>query len=161
MAEVNHSLIIPGYSKEQNLLAGALDLMSRAVALNDACSTLRLPYTYSLVRVPPAKQAARKQLGTMSVEIIQDMRDEVLEEAVRRYLESRGLTVEAVEAIFGGGNPTGTTGVDPALNRVEERQVEAAGAGKATGLTEFSNRELTVHDNTALAHAIKRMEKSD
>lgn len=159
MPEIALSLIIPGNTPLENHLASSLDLMYRAVALNSAVSTLKLPYTYSMAKVPAPKQAARKQLGTMSADIVASMRDELLEEAVRRYLLSRGLTDEAVATIFGGGDGQSTTGVDPADVRDAERSREAICADKAAGHSILGSRELVSESRERAEGAKKELEQ--
>lgn len=67
-------------------MTSVAELMSRAVALHDAQSTLNLPYTYQLIKVPVEKRKAREQLGTMAAPMVCDMRDELMKEAVLRWL---------------------------------------------------------------------------
>lgn len=139
IATLNHRLQFK--TPQESNLEGALDLMSRAVALHDAVKTLGLPYTYDIVRVPAAKRAARKQLGTMSGEIIADMRNELLEAAVVCYLRSRGLTFPEIDRIFREPNGTGETGVDNPFDRIAERTSETACSTQAEGLAIVSDRE--------------------
>ena len=78
----------------------AIDLMRRVTNLTEAHQTLSLPYTYDLIRVDPAKKSARVQLGMMTAEIIEDIRDQLMDEVVRRWLTYRGLTRQQAEVIL-------------------------------------------------------------
>lgn len=64
--------------------------MRRAVNINEAITTLNIPYTYTLLRnVTPEKANARKTLGMMSAEMLVNMRDELLEKAWDDYKRSK------------------------------------------------------------------------
>jgi hypothetical protein len=55
----------------------AIELFSRASALEEAIRTLSYDYTYEITTSDPKRIAARKQLGGMSREVLIAMRDEL------------------------------------------------------------------------------------
>lgn len=130
---LRHSLTYHGLTAQENLIENSVDLMSRAVALNDAARTLELPYTYELTSIPPEKRNARRQLGTMSAEIVKAMRNELMHVACVQYLRSRGLTLRQVDAIFRGDDGTREISPDHSLDRFEERTSETTRKAETSG----------------------------
>ncbi|MBA2706046.1 MAG: hypothetical protein H0U60_19585 [Blastocatellia bacterium] len=63
----------------------AIDLFSRAASLEDARRTLSLSYTYEIIQQTQPKVAARKQLGMMSAEILEVMRDEMIQAGIEEW----------------------------------------------------------------------------
>ena len=57
--------------------------------MDEAIRTLRLPYTYTLVRTELEKQEMRQKLGMMTADIIEGIRDEILDHAARLWLKDK------------------------------------------------------------------------
>jgi hypothetical protein len=73
----NLSIHIRGKTIAQNTKETAMELFARASRLDEAIDTLKLPYTYEIMTGDAKKIAARRQLGGMSAEILETMRDEL------------------------------------------------------------------------------------
>lgn len=69
--------------------------------LNDAIHTLRLPYTFTITAEGKTAEA-RKQLCSMTVDITEKIRDELLRAGIRQYIMSLGYTWTDTEAILNG-----------------------------------------------------------
>lgn len=100
LERLNHSVQLANASPKENAQAGAVDLMRRAVSLDDAIRTLKLPYTFDLIKTDPDKRAKRQMMASLVVDLLETMRDEILYAATLQYLRSRGLTKEQLDAIF-------------------------------------------------------------
>lgn len=115
-----------------------LDLISRVASLNDAIFSLRLPYTYELIeRISPEKKQARQTLGFAAVEMIELIRDKVLDAAIRDYLLYKGLNSRQVEVIFRSfsdgtseiGTPTDFLGSSERSSKTTKKNEEIINSG--------------------------------
>lgn len=79
---LHHSIRIEGATPERNLRESSLDLLRRAMSLDEAVRTLNLDYTYEIIEAPLEKRAARKQLGKMVAPLLEGMRDSLVQAAV-------------------------------------------------------------------------------
>lgn len=80
-----------------------MDLIRRAVSLNEATWHLSIPYTYNIIgRHTPEKIAARTKIGEMASEILDDVSADLLKAGMVRYLEYLGWTEqEAIHMLEG------------------------------------------------------------
>jgi len=78
----------------------ALDLMRRAIDLDNAIRALILPYTYAISGIDRERQEARHKLGVMVADILVDMRDDLVEHAVSAWLATRALTKDPEDVIL-------------------------------------------------------------
>lgn len=62
--------------------------MSRAVALNNAINTLRLPYTYTITATGE-KAKAREEVGKLAAGMLENIRDEMIHTAVLRWTQGQ------------------------------------------------------------------------
>lgn len=67
----------------------AIDLMRRAADMATASHTLRLPYTYDLC--DKEKAASRKQLGGIFADVVDNVTDDLMDQAVMRWILYRGI----------------------------------------------------------------------
>lgn len=121
MESENQTIVIK--SKRDLNMEHAIAMFERAMNVEFARSTLVLPYTYTINRDGSSaqKQAARKQLGTMTVPILETMRDEFLEMGVRSFLLSKGLTLQQINTMLGDVNVQTKDGIDNIVIGDEER----------------------------------------
>ena len=59
--------------------------------MEEAIDTLKLPYSYEITTNDPKKVAARKQLGSMSLEVLLTMRDELFSAGAQEWLRYEAL----------------------------------------------------------------------
>src|SRR5436190_11223888 len=69
----------------------AIELFARASALEESIKTLGYDYTYEITTSDPKKIALRKQLGTVSREVLVIMRDELISAGVQEWREYEAI----------------------------------------------------------------------
>lgn len=79
------SLMLSQGNPKVNKIATAEEYFRRATELRRAEIALMHKYTYEIIEVSPAKQAARKQLGIMAAEIIGDLASDLFRTGVKLY----------------------------------------------------------------------------
>lgn len=96
--KLHHSIQIPGATPERNLRESSLDLLRRAMSLDEAVRTLNLNYTYEIIEAPREKREARKQLGKMVAPLLEGMRDQLVKAAFIHWSNADDL-VKGVEEV--------------------------------------------------------------
>lgn len=92
--EVHLQIEKRGASLIENTKSTAIELFARASGLEDSISYLKLPYTYEITTSDTKKISARRQLAGMSVEVLENMRDELIRCGVARWIEYEKLSTE-------------------------------------------------------------------
>ena len=90
-SNVNLSIVLRNATPEMNAKATAIELLERASRLEEAIRTLRHEYTYEITASDPKKIAARRQLGGMSAEVLETMRDELISAGTKAWREYETL----------------------------------------------------------------------
>jgi hypothetical protein len=92
--ETNLSIQRKGATPAENSKATAIELLSRASGLEASIAYLKLPYTYEVTTSDKKKIDSRRMMGTMSAEVIEIMRDELIEAGIQAWNEYKKLSAE-------------------------------------------------------------------
>ena len=92
LERLNLGIQIEGQTPAQNHYSTCLDLLRRASELDEAIRALSLPYTYQIIDAPPEKQKARQMLGMASVEMLTNLRNELVAAAFEEFISYDALT---------------------------------------------------------------------
>lgn len=92
--ETNLSIQKRGATAVQNAKDTAIELFARASALDESIVYLKNPYTFEITTSDAQKVSARRQLAGMSVEVLENMRDELIRCGVQRWNDYEKLLSE-------------------------------------------------------------------
>lgn len=87
LLESNLSIQKRGATAAENAKSTAIELFRRASGLEDSIEFLKLPYTFEITTSDSTKISARRQLAGLSVDVLETMRDELINAGVARWLE--------------------------------------------------------------------------
>lgn len=94
--------------------------------MNEAAATLALSYTYDIIRVPQEKRDARVRLGKMAAQIAESVADEIMDAAVFRWCQYRGVNYDAlIQAGFKSSGEGGHFDQTSTINNPHDAQEKA------------------------------------
>lgn len=93
-SQVSAKLRLEVGNRMDNLKATAIELFRRASELEYARAALDNKYTYEITTDEGKKREARKHIGSLSVQVLEGMRDELIVGGVTAWLQMEKLQTE-------------------------------------------------------------------